>query len=104
MAKQRSRTQSASQISTDKTVEEYEEDKALRVDDAYARNDPANNKPAPAIRKWFVSVAGRSGLVSAPDKADAWALFCDAEKEWPSPRACRVELYDPALHDPLLKK
>lgn len=54
---------------------------------AFERNLPVNRGPAPSIKKYRVSVNGKSDVVEAIDERDAWAIYCDAQQSYPSPRA-----------------
>lgn len=41
--------------------------------------------------KYHVTFGNIEKVVEAPNKLEAWAYFCDGEKQWPNPKLGRVE-------------
>jgi len=46
----------------------------------------ARKKAAAAPGKYRVTLGDKSGVYEARDPNEAWAMFCDAHKHWPSPK------------------
>lgn len=61
---------------------------------AFERNQPRNHKPAPPKRRFLVELNGKAAEFVAFDANEAWAMFCDANKEWPSRRQVRPTIVD----------
>ncbi len=40
------------------------------------------------LPKFRVSIGDKSDIISAPNAADAWAMYCDKNKSWPNPNKC----------------
>jgi hypothetical protein len=52
---------------------------------AAAAVDPASNGPG----RYRVTLGALAGEFDARDRDEAWALFCDEQKHWPSPNYSR---------------
>lgn len=54
--------------------------------------DPA--PAAPAAKRFKVTLGDKSGEYEAANEKEAWALFCDAHKHWPSPKTAGREIVE----------
>ncbi len=43
---------------------------------------------AKELPKFRVSIGDKTDVISAPNAADAWAMYCDKNKSWPNPNKC----------------
>lgn len=50
-----------------------------------------NTTEVPALPRFKVSYQAMSDEITAPNAGDAWALFCDKHKTYPSPKLGKVE-------------
>lgn len=51
----------------------------------------ASVPPKDELPRWRVSWGEKSDVIRAANKPEAWALFCDAMKTWPSPKTGKIE-------------
>ena len=49
---------------------------------------PSVPEAAAVVLRFRVTVGDKSDVISAPNAADAWALYCDKNKTWPNPNTC----------------
>lgn len=62
---------------------------------AFERQLPQNRSAAPRKRRFAVSLGDEQPTTVVADSPnDAWAIFCDARKEWPSPRVSNRKIED----------
>jgi hypothetical protein len=61
-------------------------DSDIRREKQSTAKETARERAAAAVGRYRVTVGNLTGEYDARDAREAWAMFCDAHKTWPSPK------------------
>ncbi len=67
-------------------------DEELRRESQDKARQAGRQRAADAFGKYKVTLDDKSGVFEARDANEAWAMFCDANKQWPSPKYSKRQI------------